>query len=74
LRTRFSIVAIVRPPPGQGRVLPDLDPASPDEGVQVAGGDTDVAAELHVGDAALEHQPAHEPRARAQSLGGLLDR
>ena len=25
-------------------------------------------------DPALEHQPAHEPWARAQPLGGLLDR
>jgi hypothetical protein len=73
LRTRFSIVAIVRPPP-QGRELADLDPPGPDEGVQVAGGDADVAAELDVGDAAVEHQPAHEPLGGAQPLGGLLDR
>jgi hypothetical protein len=65
--------AIVRPPP-QGRILADLDPPSLDEGVQVASGDADVTAELHVGDAALEHQPTHEPGARAQPLGGLLDR
>src|SRR4029453_2706215 len=38
-----------------------IDPAGLDEGVQVAGGDADVAAELDVGDAALEHQPAHAP-------------
>jgi hypothetical protein len=73
LRTRFSIVAMSGPP-AQGRVLADLDPAGSDEGVQVAGGDADMAAQLDVGDPALEHQPAHEPHAGAQPLGGLLDR
>jgi hypothetical protein len=60
--------------PSAGSVLADLDPPGPDEGVQVAAGDADVAAELDVGDAALEHQPAHEPHRGAQPLGGLLDR
>jgi hypothetical protein len=73
LRTRFSIVAIVTLP-GAGSGLPHLNPADPDKGVQVAAGDADVAAQLDVGDAALEHQPTHEPHARAQPLGGLLDR
>jgi hypothetical protein len=61
-------------PPAQGWELADLDPAGPDEGVQVAGGDADVAAQLDVGDAALEYQPAHEPHGGAKALGGLLDR
>ena len=60
--------------PGHRWQLAHVDAAGSDEGVQVAGGDADVAAELDVGDAALEHQPAHEPHARAQPLGGLLDR
>jgi hypothetical protein len=33
-----------------------------------------MAAHLHEGNSPLEHQPAHEPHARAQALGGLLDR
>jgi hypothetical protein len=68
------MVAIGQAPRRRGRVLADLDAAGGDEGVQVACGDADVAAELDVGDAALEYQPAHEPGARAQPLGGLLDR
>jgi hypothetical protein len=32
-----------------------------------------VVSQLAVGDAALEHQPAHEPHRGAQPLGGLLD-
>ena len=51
-----------------------LDAAGGDEGVQVAGGDAHVAAELGVGDAALEDEPAHEPQRGAQPLGGLLRR
>jgi hypothetical protein len=47
------MVAMSGSPP-QGRELADLDPAGPDKGVQVAGGDTDVAAQLDVGDAALD--------------------
>jgi hypothetical protein len=55
LRTRFSMVAIVRPP-AQGRELAHVDPAGSDEGVQVADGDADVAAELDVGMAVSHHR------------------
>jgi hypothetical protein len=60
--------------PPQARQLAHVHPAGRDEGVQVAGGDPYMTAELDVGDAALEHQPAHEPHTRAQPLGGLVDR
>src|SRR4029453_11163647 len=59
--------------PGYRWQLARVDPTGSDEGVQVAGSDAEVAAAFRVGDAALEHQPAHEPHARAQALGGLLD-
>src|SRR5215218_6294682 len=49
-----------------------LDGARGDEGVQVAGGDADVPAELGVRDAPLEDEPAHEPQRGAQLVGGFL--
>ena len=38
------------------------DPAGSNEVDEIALGDADVAAELHVGDAALGDQPPHEAR------------
>jgi hypothetical protein len=46
-----------------------LDATSPDEGVQVAGRDPHVPAELGVRDAALEDEPVH-----ARPVGGKLTR
>src|SRR4030095_11915867 len=52
---------------------PSFDPAGGNEVDQIVLGDTDMAAELDVGDAALRDQPTHEARRGAQALGSLLD-
>jgi hypothetical protein len=52
--------------------LGDLDPVGGDVLGQVVRVEADEAADLAIGDAAFEHQPAHMLRRGAQSFGRLL--
>src|SRR4029453_15080874 len=67
----FLPPATNRPEP-IGRWAGDLDPVGGDVLGQVVRVEADEAADLAVGDAALEHQPPHMPGRDAKPLSGLL--
>lgn len=50
-----------------------LDPAGGEEGVKIGGVEADVPAQLEVGDSALGHESADEPRRHAQAFGCFWD-